>query len=142
MTKRTKEISVTCGVIVTDTRGYLICHPTNSRWWDLPKGRQDPGETFVQTAVRELREETGIVATEDQLSYIGVFDYKPEKMLALFYLRVDTMYDPAQMRCTSMFDYHGKPLPEMDSFKIADRKTMLEKVNPSLQKVLGSVLEK
>jgi 8-oxo-dGTP pyrophosphatase MutT (NUDIX family) len=32
--------------------------------WDLPKGHMDPGETPLQTAVRELEEETGIPEQE------------------------------------------------------------------------------
>jgi 8-oxo-dGTP pyrophosphatase MutT (NUDIX family) len=34
--------------------------------WDLPVGKSDPGEAVTNTAVRELREETGLlVAPED-----------------------------------------------------------------------------
>jgi len=29
-------------------------------YWDLPGGRMDPGETFVQTLTRELREEISV----------------------------------------------------------------------------------
>jgi bis(5'-nucleosidyl)-tetraphosphatase len=32
--------------------------------WDLPKGHMDPGETLLQTAIRELEEETGIPEQE------------------------------------------------------------------------------
>jgi 8-oxo-dGTP pyrophosphatase MutT (NUDIX family) len=32
--------------------------------WDLPKGHVDPGESEMQCAFRELREETGILSTD------------------------------------------------------------------------------
>ncbi len=32
--------------------------------WDLPKGKQDPGETPEQTALREVSEETGLTQLE------------------------------------------------------------------------------
>lgn len=139
--KAAKELPVTCGVIVTDTRGYLICHPTMSKWWDIPKGKQDPGETLVQTAVRELQEETGVCVSEQQLSYINTFDYKPDKRLALFYLQIDNMFDVSIMSCTTTFDYKGAQFPEMDKFKIVNKKELLSAVAPAMSRVLKDVLE-
>jgi 8-oxo-dGTP pyrophosphatase MutT (NUDIX family) len=35
--------------------------------WDLPKGHQDEGESDLQCALREMREETGITAADVEL---------------------------------------------------------------------------
>ncbi|WP_188298695.1 NUDIX domain-containing protein [Streptomyces sp. CBMA156] len=35
--------------------------------WDLPVGKSEPGEPITQTAVRELREETGLVVDSEDL---------------------------------------------------------------------------
>ncbi|GAA2980888.1 hypothetical protein GCM10010519_14510 [Streptomyces lactacystinicus] len=35
--------------------------------WDLPVGKNEPGEPITETAVRELREETGLVVSPEDL---------------------------------------------------------------------------
>lgn len=131
---------VTCGVLVTDGERYLICHPTNGKWWDLPKGQKDPGESDAETAIREMHEETGIVATEDKLEHLGVFKYRPKKDLSLFMMRVDTMPDPLLLRCFSKFQNGMHWIAEMDAFLVVDRQTCLDKVSPNMRKVLGQII--
>jgi 8-oxo-dGTP diphosphatase len=47
------------GVVVSDGRIALIHRPKYDDW-TLPKGKLDPGESWEEAAVREVREETGI----------------------------------------------------------------------------------
>ncbi len=42
-------------------------YPTGQDLWEIPAGKVDPGENPLQTAQRELREETGCQAAEWQL---------------------------------------------------------------------------
>jgi tRNA nucleotidyltransferase (CCA-adding enzyme) len=50
-----------CGVAVFDGQRVLLVQ-TRKGNWGFPKGGQHIGETDEQTALRELKEETGIVA--------------------------------------------------------------------------------
>jgi 8-oxo-dGTP pyrophosphatase MutT (NUDIX family) len=69
-------------------RVYLIL-PAGEDYgsWQLPKGRIDYGETEVQAAIREVREETGVTAlllsSQDE-SYLGM--YGGEFSVSHFYL--------------------------------------------------------
>lgn len=47
------------GGLVSNRRGDFLLINRNGLW-DLPKGHQDPGEDIAATALREVREETGI----------------------------------------------------------------------------------
>ncbi|HJM17248.1 MAG TPA: bis(5'-nucleosyl)-tetraphosphatase [Candidatus Poseidoniia archaeon] len=52
-----------CGVVLfNETKVLLLQHPDGTKvgHWDFPKGHVEIGESEIQTAVRELGEETGI----------------------------------------------------------------------------------
>lgn len=53
------------GVVVRDGGGLevVVITPAGRRVTGLPKGGPEPGESGAQTAVREVREETGITVT-------------------------------------------------------------------------------
>ena len=58
-----------CGVLPyreNDTeREYLLVYENYSQCWSIPKGHMEMGETEVETAQRELFEETGLTAQLD-----------------------------------------------------------------------------
>lgn len=57
-----KEVNAGGGLVSNRRGDYLLIN--RNGLWDLPKGHQDPGEDIRTTALREVREETGIDALE------------------------------------------------------------------------------
>ena len=119
------KYTVSCGTLVLNPAGQLLlCHVTGTAAWDIPKGMQDPGETTLESAMRELREEAGIVFDADRFQDLGQFDYRRDKRLHLYRVEAgDELGDLSQLACTSFFPHHatGAPTPEMDAFRWADR---------------------
>ena len=68
-----KPFSISAKVLISDSenRCLFIQRSESSRWnpaaWDIPGGKLDPGEIFMDGLLREVQEETGIDVTIDSL---------------------------------------------------------------------------
>lgn len=56
------EVDAGGGVVSNDDGMYLVIY--RNGYWDLPKGKREPGESIEDTAVREVCEECGIEIPE------------------------------------------------------------------------------
>ncbi len=63
---RSRSVKRAAGVVVVreaaDGPRFLLLRAYRN--WDLPKGRLEPGETALEGAIREVREETGLADLE------------------------------------------------------------------------------
>ena len=73
-TSRVERLVSSGGVVFRHSEGRLetvLCGRSEPVRWSLAKGTPDPGETLEETALREVREETGLeVEMEEPLGSI------------------------------------------------------------------------
>jgi ADP-ribose pyrophosphatase YjhB (NUDIX family) len=63
-------------VILDGDRVLLVRHTYGRLNWEIPGGASEPGESVIETAIREVREETGVEAKPERLTG---FYYDPEQ---------------------------------------------------------------
>lgn len=66
------------GLVLIDGQRILLCHPTRAPWrgtYTIPKGEIAPGETELEAALRETREEIGVDVPPELARPGGVVDY-------------------------------------------------------------------
>ena len=68
----TKEIKKAAGIIIQD-RKLLVERSINKEHFIAPGGTMEPGETPIQTLIRELKEEFQIDVEEPDLVEFGMF---------------------------------------------------------------------
>lgn len=89
-----------CGAIVYrkrhgNTEILLIKH-VRSGCWSFPKGHMEPGENELQTAVREIKEETNIDVSVDDPSFREVVVFNPRRDITkevVYFLARATTFD-------------------------------------------------
>lgn len=129
---------VTAGIIIQNDKGQILgCIPFGKGdVFDIPKGHVDEGEDNSTAIIRELREETSIELTLNDIKFLGQFYYNKYKDLALFYHNGN--YDESKLRCTSLFNFYGREVPEMIGYRWIN----IDDIENSFYKSLGPILSK
>jgi len=90
-----KEKSCGC-IIINDKNEVLLIHH-NAGHWDFPKGHMEDGETEVQTAIREVKEETNIdVEVKEEYRYSTKYSPKEDVIKEVIYFLARNISDNKQ----------------------------------------------
>jgi 8-oxo-dGTP pyrophosphatase MutT (NUDIX family) len=66
------RVKVGVGVVIVDAQGRILLERrSDNGMWGLPGGKMEPGESLCQTALREVKEETGLEVRLTNL--VGVY---------------------------------------------------------------------
>lgn len=129
---------VSAGVLVVRDGRILLGHSTHNIHWDIFKGKVDSGETPMQAALRELKEESGISLKDKDIKDLGQFSYTKKKNLHLFLHEDVVGIDAASCYCESQVD---ERFPEMDDFKWVEYSEIGKFCVESMTKVLTKILK-
>ncbi len=89
------------GLAIIFQKKILLVHPKNARWYSshsIPKGHLEIGETALEAAIRETKEEVGIEfhintinSPEQEVFYIKQKTGKPWKKISYFVVNIDSL---------------------------------------------------
>ncbi len=140
--KKFKTLSV--GTIITDGKYILLGHATGTKNWDIPKGRQEEGESNIETAERELLEETGLAFNRKRFVSLGKFEFNKHKDLFLYKIASDDLekeIDMSKLKCKSYFKNNdGNKVLEFDRFMLCKIKNIENFCPKNLKRVLKELL--
>ena len=93
----TKYVKCAGGIVINRKQEVAIVNQNHDSW-SLPKGHIDTGESNLQTAKREIYEETGIVDLK-LIKYVGEYDR--------YRIALDGGEDKSELKTIYIFLFHS-----------------------------------
>ena len=94
--------SPSAGGIVLNSNGEVLLVNEGDGFWGFPKGRPEKGETLLETAIREIAEETGLTEI-NKVAELGSYQRHPVWQ---------GVENQAEIKDISLFLFHiGQDLP-------------------------------
>lgn len=138
----------TAGIVIKSDGKYLIGRATKS-WdrrgrevWGFPKGRQDEDETYEETAIREVMEETGLHFYKHNLTFLCSYTHKGRNVVWFFVDCDEFDCDPLdvkELECESLVD--GEDYPEIDAYKLVKKKDLTGYIHNHMVRVIEELQE-
>lgn len=72
--KPNKPFRIGASVLIQYNNRLLLEHRADSNVWGLVGGGMHPDESFLDCAIREVREETGILLERDKVNVFHIYD--------------------------------------------------------------------
>ena len=84
---RTENVELTVLCLITDGSRLLLQNRTKNDWqgYTLPGGHVEPGESFVDAVIREMKEKTGLDIKNPRLAGVKQFPIKSGRYIVLLF---------------------------------------------------------
>ena len=84
---RTENVELTVLCLVEDGDRILLQNRVKKDWqgYTLPGGHVEPGESFVDAVIREMKEETGLTVTDPRLAGVKQFPIENGRYIVLLF---------------------------------------------------------
>ena len=124
---------IRAGVILECCDRYLVVQGRLSDKWSFPKGHRELNETPIQTATRELKEETGIVLKNPE-NYDKLITYYNSDYVYFHYTLTDIIIPPIINDKEEVKDVKWLHVDELKQYKY-DKNCTLKLYLKNLNKV-------
>ena len=126
---RSEKAEFTNMCMVYDNRGNVLIQDRNDKEWGgitFPGGHVEPGESFVDSVIREVKEETGLMISNLQLCGVKQFPTSNGARYVVFLYKTNCF--SGDIKSSQEGEIRWVSLEEMAQMKLADSMDLMLQV--------------